>query len=322
MIKTLRTWKLHASVHFSDMSRYLRYSRTLNVDSSSKLLAAIIEKYHVLEKALSFTECKEMFGKDAAESLIALLGTWAQKSYCDNIQIEAAYGALYHYFEHIGESNVVTLKGHEEILKKLKEFECMARSLEVGGVNMISGDKLKSDSKGDFASLVSARRSIRDYANEPVTDDLISRGVELAQLSPSVCNRQSSHVFYAIEPSRIESILSLQNGNRGFGVRSKAVIIVTSDISVFTGTKERNQSYIDGGLFAMSLMYALSYLGLGACPLNWCVNPDRDMKLKRLTGIPDSHNIIMLIAAGHIPESLLIAKSCRFNVAEVLRKIA
>ena len=113
-------------------------------------------------------------------------------------------------------------------------------------------------------------------------------------------------------------MLSYQNGNRGFGDKASHVLIVTSDLHHFTSAGERNQCWIDGGMFAMSLVYALHSLGLGTCCLNWSVECDQDRALKNNTLISESEAVIMMIAVGVIPEKLNVAVSPRKPLAEVI----
>ena len=50
--------------------------------------------------------------------------------------------------------------------------------------------------------------------------------------------------------NQIAKILEVQGGNRGFGHLANRLIIITSEVGVFTGVAERNQVYIDGGMYA------------------------------------------------------------------------
>ena len=166
--------------------------------------------------------------------------------------------------------------------------------------------------------MVQARRSVRNYSPDPVSLSVIEEAVSLAQQSPSVCNRQGARVWWVLRREKIDEILTLQNGNRGFGHLAQALLIVTCELSVFEGSNERNQVFIDGGLFAMSLLYSLSHNGLGACPLNWCVDSNRDKDLHKLTNIPDAHQVVMLISVGHVPEEFSVAVSQRHDLKYIL----
>lgn len=42
-------------------------------------------------------------------------------------------------------------------------------------------------------------------------------------------------------------------------------MLVTADLQAFMGSNERNEGYVDSGLFSMSLLYAMKSCGLAAC---------------------------------------------------------
>jgi nitroreductase len=158
-----------------------------------------------------------------------------------------------------------------------------------------------------------SRYSIRNFSKEPVPEELIRDVVRIAQKSPSVCNRQSWHVYVIKDPALKEKALALQNGNRGFGHTADFVAVITSDLQTFASAGGRNQCFIDGGLFAMSLMYALHSKGVGTCPLNWMVEPSQDRKLRAVVPIRPSENVIMMMVGGFLPERLIVPKSARIS---------
>jgi len=121
------------------------------------------------------------------------------------------------------------------------------------------------------------------------------------------------HVF-----ENAQQALDWQPGNKGFGHLASRGLIVTADLQSFSGTGERNQPFVDGGMFAMSLLYALHALGLGACPLAWSMRPAQDREMRKALGIPDSEAVIMMISVGHLPDSLQVAKSHRMPIEHVL----
>ncbi|EAZ90593.1 nitroreductase family protein [Crocosphaera chwakensis] len=140
----------------------------------------------------------------------------------------------------------------------------------------------------------------------------------MAQKTPSVCNRQSSKVYVFSRDEDKQKILSYQNGNRGFGEQASKVLIVTSNMEHFTSIGERNQCWIDGGMYAMSLVYALHSLGLGTCCLNWSVECRVDKQLREVAEISDSEAVIMMIAVGHLTDELKVAQSPRKKIEDVL----
>jgi nitroreductase len=120
------------------------------------------------------------------------------------------------------------------------------------------------------------------------------------------------------DPESKAAVLRHQNGNRGFGDQAAYVLIVTTDIQSFTSVGERNQAWIDGGMFAMSLIWALHSLGLGTCCLNFCVEKETDTALRASAGIPDAQAVIMMLAVGALPAEFAVAQSPRKRLEEMI----
>ena len=97
------------------------------------------------------------------------------------------------------------------------------------------------------------------------------------------------------------------------------MFIVTSDLQAFCNPGERFQCWIDGGMFAMSLLYAAHSLRLGACALNWSQTCERDIAMRTAVGIPDNEVVVMMMAVGHLPSQFSVAQSARKELSEVVR---
>lgn len=164
--------------------------------------------------------------------------------------------------------------------------------------------------------LFARRRSVRDFDETPVDNALIERVVSKAINTPSVCNRQPWHVTVLTGPKRSRALM-LQNGNRGFG-EIPVVAVISVDARYFGGAGERNQIWIDGGLFAMTFVWAAESEGLASCMLNWSVSNGRSDSLRRELGLRRSDQIICLVALGYPRAGARIARSPRREVAQVL----
>ena len=320
-IKSLKKVPKLISNYNYDLIRLLKYSSLLNDDSQLKLEAQISKNYHVLEKGLSMPQPRKGFGQDKVKNLLELLYRYNNSGYSmDRSQIKSSIIVLEEYFsfhkDYLDE-NIDKMR-----LKASDIFNYKSKDIHVSGGKFIKFKRdLLSDSKGDFKALANSRYSIRNFTNEPVKIEKVLEAINIAQKTPSVCNRQSARIYIVKDKESVNKVLALQNGNRGFGHLIDSLLIVTSDLSAFIGTDERNQAYIDGGMYAMSLLYALHYEGLGACPLNWSVLKDKDKKLRNTIEIGESENIIMIIGMGNLPEEIDVAISCRKSVEEVTKII-
>ena len=68
-------------------------------------------------------------------------------------------------------------------------------------------------------------------------------------------------------------------------------------------------------------MLALLEEGIGSCPLNWAQETSTDKKMRKLVGVNDSENIVMLLAAGYLAEEYDVARSKRVPTENILKFI-
>ena len=180
-------------------------------------------------------------------------------------------------------------------------------------------DIAATDALPALTQLCFSRRSVRAYQQRPVNLVEVRAAIALAQLSPSACNRQPWIVHAYEERKKIDSMLELQNGNAGFGRLIPLLLVICVETSAFFDGSERNEPYVDAGLFTMTLLLALQAKGLSSCCLNWCVEPDADREAHRRGQIPDSERIIMYLAVGYAEEAAVVPRSARRSVDTFLK---
>lgn len=278
--------------------------------------ALIVMDCHRIEKGMALPSPKPGFGKDVITRLLSRVPQY-ENQYGPSMPTIIARQALLEYAD-------FNRRIDHEVPVELKAFnqpitESWA-DVPAGTIEM-SREMLLPPAGTDFERFARNRYSIRNYTGEPVSPELIERAVSIAQKTPSVCNRQSGRVHAIFDRNSIDAALSWQNGNRGFGSTVGALLIVTADMRIFNDIGERNQAWIDGGLFAMSLCYALHGLELGSCMLNWSQPKDPDSLMRKALGIPDYEAVIMMLATGHIPPKLRVAVSPRRPLHSVLRVV-
>ena len=279
--------------------------------------AGLLFQYHKLEKGLVMPGPRRMFGEMPARAVMGWLDRWHSADlptddpiYLGALETLQAYTA--HVTRHqLDKQGAVSA----EVARYLSVYPRRARELETPVPLSPPPDRSMSLA---FSALAVRRRSVREFLSNPVPDELIERAVSLAALSPSACNRQPCRVIVVSEPERRQRLLSHQNGNRGFGHLAPQVLVITSDASGFFDASERHQPYIDGGLFSMSLCFALAAEGAASCCLNWCVAPEDDRAVHELMGLKKSERIVMLMAVGYAPDGTVVPKSPRRSLDEVL----
>ena len=315
-IKYLMGWVVAYSHFAYDKKKYIEFSGTYSFDKKEKLLAVIIAHYHVLEKGLSMVERRTGFGQDVAINLIKLLRRYDLGGYgCNCRQYLVAVGVLEKYKQFHDDMDFF-LNIPEDDLRWLSTVrpDC---PVDVGD-KIISKAEIFETTSASFDRFVKSRYSVRNFSGHPVHLDDLYDAIRIAQKSPSACNRQSSKVYMVSNKEMLGKVMQLQTGNRGFGHLADKVLVVTSDLQAFHGINERNQAYIDGGIFSMSVLYALHFKQSAACALNWAVLKEQDVLLHSLLGIPECEEIIMLIAVGHFPDEFRVACSPRKILDEVV----
>lgn len=284
-----------------------------------RLSAELLLQYHKIEKGLVMPGPKRLFGTEPVLEVISLLTQWREAHFeADDPIYLGAVEALFSYYA------LLNSEGFDKdgiILPKVAAF---LDNIGFRNIELMTPYKLpqlltvsKNPIDG-FENLMSARRSVRDFKPQPVDLDLIKKAVELAQLSPSACNRQPWKVHLISDPNDRKTLLSYQNGNRGFGHLVPHVAIISVDSQCFFDASERNEPFIDGGMFAMSLILGLSAQKVATCCLNWCVPPSTDKTVHRIFNIPQSEKIVMLLAIGYPSCDINVPRSARFSTANIL----
>lgn len=307
-----------AFVRYSSASSYLfgGYSHGF-IRAQAGLRALIMADCHKLEKGLSLSNRRGYFGLGVAERLIRNLEEYKFDSK-DTLGLQDVFSCLREYREFLTEKPGGPASA-SEVVKKIDRLLSARLSQEkVGGTFVVESALSHAQSKLDLTNFFMSRHSVREFAPGAVDLKLLVQAVRLAQRAPSVCNRQSWRVYSYRNADDARKVLSFQGGNQGFRDSISNVLVVTSDLSTFISPEERNQSWVDGGLFSMSLVYALHSLGIGTCCLNWCVTPEQDAKFKAFSKIPETQRIIMFIAFGHLKERFSVACSERYPVDQVL----
>lgn len=271
--------------------------------------------YHSLEKSMSFKNRKKGSGWADAYALLELLKA-ANKSGVLGYHDRAACKLLSSFVELDGNSETDHAR---HIRAELSQFNFT--SVDEHGAMVYTATDFRRGVLESPESFFFSRYSLREFKDEVVGLSVIERAVELAMKTPSVCNRQAWHVYHATDSSVKEAALKYQAGNRGFGDRIPNLMIITTDLKAFMPGQEHYQHWIDGGLFSMSLIYALHSLGVASCCLNWSQSPTNDRLLRTQVNIKPNHTVVMMLAVGWPDEQNNVCISARRPLKEVYSEL-
>ncbi|WP_205689482.1 nitroreductase family protein [Aurantiacibacter odishensis] len=273
---------------------------------------------HGIEKGLSFREFEPRRGVAKLRNALSLIRKHrAMGLPADDPALVMALDAIHHYRQRHAEAGVDIddLLSDAEHLHR-NDVDCVEQS-----VRLVDPEAFTRAEREIVLAGMRERRSIREFGEGPIDPAVVEAAVTDALSTPSVCNRQGFRAHYSLDRATIDAALRQQNGNSGFGDRVPGLMIVTCSLSIFTASSERNQGFVDGGLFSMSLMLTLHHHGLGNCPLNWSASFRQDQNLRAAVSIPEDEVIIMMIAFGPMPEKPLAAGSRRYDLAHFLTRL-
>lgn len=283
-----------ARYYWADYRQCICYSRTTGRDSEAKSIAEIMLLMHALEKGMSFSEKKTEFGGEKARVLVRILQKHIE-TYGLSDRVCVALSILNAYLADPHSTSQPQIRS--EIFALIERYSSKI-DFSCGGAKRIGMPDFDL-SYDQLVAFFDSRVSVRDYADAPITDSEIECAKRIAMTTPSACNRQASRVYAIRDKKMMAQLFALQGGDQGWCQHAAAVFIVTTDLLFFGGYYERNQAYIDGGLFAMNFTLGLHAQKIASCYKMYLRDPRMDSAIKRLCGIQDSEIPIVLILAGH-----------------------
>ncbi len=286
-------------LYLYDLFRFAKYSGAIK-RSKASTRAKITELSHSVERGLSLKNSKQDFGKEKIRNLFQHMSEISASDF----SCSCAASAL---IEYIG------CNPNDIVEYKLKNYNCS----ELGGTKQVFMNDILAASKQSFDIFSQSRFSVRDFSEKEVDLRLLKTAIKIAQKSPSACNRQPTRIYIITDKNDVYKVLELQGGANGFKEHVNKLLIVSSDKRAYIYANERNLYQLDSGMFGMSLLYALHFLELGACPLMWANTYKKDKLIRKICKIDNYHDVVFIIAVGHLPGAFKVAKSPRLPLDDI-----
>ena len=304
--------------YYIDALLFYKHSSVFKKNTINKKESLIILGYHSLEKGLLHDPIRYRFGMEYVKKLIQTLNGKDVAMILDRSQIAATFLVLCTYYEKHKESNVdISDYFPDSTYKDFKNYS----SLKLTSVINHNIDEYFGSSNSDFSHFSYSRCSVRDFTGDSIALETIYKVIELAGNAPSVCNRQPVKVYYLNVKEKINEIFKLQGGLKGYDEKIVQLLIVVSDRNYFYTIGERNQMYIDGGIFLMNLLYALHFYKIGACPAHWGMDVYKDLKINTILNLSESEKVISLVPIGIPINNFKTTLSLRRTPEEIFRII-
>jgi len=299
--------KAHIEAHY-DLKRRV-YDKVFNDNKTDKVRRDLTLLYHIVEKGLTMPVPRPGFGRQVVLNLckVVILHEKMQLP-LNELEFTQSVTVLKEYVDF---HNEIGYKLDDELTENL--YEIINKFGNIKGFKQISTTNAEyfKHTTDNFENFCNSRYSVRNYTKDVIPLEILHQCIELAQKSPSFCNRQPTRVYLVKSPEKKKAILEIQNGNRGFGELSETLIVLTSVISVTKDIHERFENHLNGGMFAMTLLNALHFYKIAACALNWSVDKSKDITIRQILNIPENEVVLLIISCGYPPQNFMIASSPR-----------
>lgn len=141
-----------------------------------------------------------------------------------------------------------------------------------------------------------ARRSIRRYTDEPVTEEQVRKLLEAAMAAPSANNSQPWH-FVVVQDREVLRQLAEAHPYGRMQAQAALSVAVCADPSL-----SLHHWVQDCSAATENLLLAATAMGLGGVWLGVHPNADRAARIKEILGIPQGIEVLCLVAIGHPAE--------------------
>lgn len=287
------------------------------LDAKAHAEAWIVIQYHVIEKGLTMPNRRLAFGKNVVLESMDSIDEYEARWKVLSSQVVHAIGVVKAYYElHLDAG--YDFSDDLEYWRRIRAFMQKYQEVPVSKQEHKAYADFYAATQSAFPIFARSRHTLRNYSGESIPKDRIVESVKLAMTAPSACNRQHVRVHCIADKKRASEILEVQGGNRGFGHLADKVLIVTVDVSAEMGERERNNPYVNGGIFLMNLCYALHYNEIAHCVLSCSIELSRISKIRALASIPEREIIVSMLSCGIAPKEFDIASSPRKDVSEIL----
>lgn len=277
-----------------------------------KLEPPLRVEVHALEKGMSIGAVRPGFGKAKAKELLSHLQRYYDVGGRREFVTESC-SILDQYIKY--NKSLGTDMTDIELL--FNHF-CKRNGVEptlFGGIRELSSLDIQKTLHQDFSEFSQSRYAIRDFGTDIISREQIEKALKIAEKTPSACNRQSwkIHVYHR-DDVRLK-MFEQQGGSRGFYQDMQYAILICGDMNYYR-FYELSQVYVDGGIYAMNLMYALHYCGVATIPLTMSIRMNKLKPIIKAMGLPKSEIPVLLIGVGSYKDHFKVAKSERVPYQE------
>lgn len=148
----------------------------------------------------------------------------------------------------------------------------------------------------ELIDIIEKRRSIRDFKEIPVPDEILEKILGYALLAPSGRNAKPVDLVVLKDKETITKVMNARTNNFGFLKTAPICIVITAD-------EESSTWYADASIVASYIQLLAVNYGLGSCwgQVHGRYFNDKSVEdeIKRILSIPSNFRVLSIISLGY-----------------------
>ncbi len=320
MLSKLKKWVNHIRLSQREYT-WKKAIVTQSIFEKDRREAKIVRLVHSIEKGLSIANPRLGFGYEKIKNIYSWVMLHIESDNIDSDCVLMARDAIGEYCDFHEKNGYVSEKFDEikqiytELCSKLKPTE-----KKYGGTRVVS---LKDDlmDKQIIDKFFSTRHSVREFEGGHVDESLIKHAIELAQYSPSACNRQAVRVYSIDCKKYISDMKTDLGGIGGFAEDVDKFLLICGKESAYE-ENEYKQFVVTAAMFAGYLTMSLHGLGIGACVIQRSLRYDFNWeRFCKINHISLDEQIVCMIGIGKLKDTVRVPVSNRYPVEKIFRSL-
>lgn len=309
-------YSVYAALKEARLNEYLLKNTKFD---KNRIEAEIVRNVHSIEKGLSIKEPRVGFGVKKIREMFSLIDKYMELTE-EKTVLYFAIDAVDEYLE-FQKLRKFQSNDIEFIYQKKKKLE-----EKIGCHNDVYGGTLEYNIEenqinfSEIEKLFNTRHSIREFSEEHVPDELLKKAIEMAQRSPSACNRQAVRVYSISSEDYIKAMGNL-DGIGGFAEDVDKFVLITGIRSAYR-YGEKNQFIVSASMFAAYLTLSLHALGIGCCTVQRSLVADENFfNFRNLYGISEDEQLVVMLGIGMMKEKIKVPISKRYPIDKIYKKL-
>ncbi len=140
---------------------------------------------------------------------------------------------------------------------------------------------------------ISSRRNVREFTDEPLSEDALNRILEAGWRAPSASNWQPWDYVLITDRTQLQELSQVWQGGGHIARAAAAVGLVIDDYEA--GSRDRELALYDLGQASLQMMVVAADMGIGS---GHSAVGDQD-RARRVLGLPDGKILQYVIDFGH-----------------------